>query len=117
MTLCWFIAHYRLQHGGKSDQEDNARPDAAGHGTVFDLKVQHSIFLAKRSKEQEPGPAPPAMHSKALHQKAPQPYLIYLPEHHGEIGLRYLRKGHIHERYIPVLGTASDLCSLAYNLA
>lgn len=88
MTLCWFIAHCHLQHGGKSDQEDNVRPNAAGHGAVFYLKVQHNIFLAKGSKEQEPDPAPPAVHSKALHQEALQTYLIYLPGHNAEIGLQ-----------------------------
>lgn len=43
--------------------------------------------LTTGNKEQEPGPTPPAMCTKALQQKAPQPYLIYFPGHHGEISL------------------------------
>lgn len=41
----------------------------------------------KEQEQQEPGPTPPAMPTKALQQKAPQPYLIYLPGHDGEISL------------------------------
>ena len=59
-----------------------------GFFLLFWGRFSTDVCLTKGNKEQEPGPAPPARHTKALHQKAPQPYLICLPGHNGEISLQ-----------------------------
>lgn len=59
-----------------------------GSFLLFWERFSTGLFLTKGNKMQEPGPAPPATHTKALQREAPQPYMICLPGHNGEISLQ-----------------------------